>query len=203
MAVTAAQTPAAQTPAAQNLSRPARPAAAPPSTLDQEMVAELYRLHARALLRALLRLCSGDRGRAEDVLQETFLRAWQHPRALARGPEYGRPWLFTVARRIAIDHFRRQSARVQEIGNEYPEDHAPVPADPYEEVLGAYDMGLALSRLPAHQRDVLVELHMKDRSAVQAAAVLGVPTGTVKSRNFYAVRAFRPVLESQGLAPAH
>ncbi|MER8236245.1 sigma-70 family RNA polymerase sigma factor [Streptomyces sp. NPDC094049] len=176
------------------------PAAGPRPTMDRDTLVELHRLHASALFRALLRLTSGDRGRAEDMLQETFLRAWQNPQALTRGPEHGRPWLFTVARRIAIDHFRAQSARPKELGDETPEDRA-APNDPYEEVVIAHAVDDALAELPRHHREVLVELHLNDRSTVDAAGVLGIPPGTVKSRNFYAVRALRPVLERHGLAP--
>ncbi|MFE7756679.1 sigma-70 family RNA polymerase sigma factor [Streptomyces sp. NPDC057418] len=170
-------------------------------TMDNYTLAELHRLHASALLRALLRLTSGDRGKAEDMLQETFLRAWQNPQALTRGPDHGRPWLFTVARRIAIDQFRAQSARAKELGDETPEDRA-APGDPYEEIVIAHAVDDALAELPEHHREVLVELHLNDRSTVDAAAVLGIPPGTVKSRNFYAVRALRPVLDRHGLAPA-
>ncbi|GGY46415.1 RNA polymerase sigma factor SigL [Streptomyces omiyaensis] len=170
-------------------------------TMDRDTLAEFYRLHSSALLRALLRLTSGDRGKAEDMLQETFLRAWQNPQALVRGPEHGRPWLFTVARRIAIDHFRTQSARPKELGDETPEDRA-APDDPFEEILSAHAIGDALAELAPHHRDVLVELHLNDRSTADAAAALGIPPGTVKSRNFYAVRALRPLLEQRDLAPA-
>jgi RNA polymerase sigma-70 factor (ECF subfamily) len=174
--------------------------AVPLPTMDRDTLAELYRLHTPYLLRALLRITSGDRGKAEDMLQETFIRAWQHPQALARGPEHGRAWLYTVARRIAIDRFRMQSARIKELSDETPEDR-PAAHDPYEEVLLAQDIRGALAELPPHHRQVLVELHLNDRSTTDAAAVLGVPPGTVKSRNFYAVRALRPLLERRGLAP--
>lgn len=170
-------------------------------TLDQQTLAELYRLHGGYLLRAMLRATSGDRGKAEDIVQETLLRAWQNPDAIRRGPEHSRPWLFTVARRIAIDHFRMQSARAQEVAGETPECHTGA-HDPYDELLDARDMAVALAELPPHHRDVLVELHMKGRSMAEAAAVLGVPVGTVKSRSFYAVRALRPILEARGLASA-
>lgn len=97
----------------------------PRPTLDQETLAELYRLHGGYLLRALLRVTNGDRGKAEDILQETLLRAWQHPEAISRGTEQSRPWLFTVARRIAIDHFRMAAARAQEVVGEAPRSASP------------------------------------------------------------------------------
>ncbi|MGW6913461.1 sigma-70 family RNA polymerase sigma factor [Kitasatospora sp. NPDC054939] len=185
---------------------PARPAAAGPApaparpVLDQETLAELYHLHGGYLLRALLRV-TADRGKAEDILQETLLRAWQHPEALASGPDRARPWLLTVARRIAIDHYRMAAARAREVMGDTLEDR-PLVADPYEQVVASRDIGHALDELQPHHREVLVELHLNDRSVAEAAALLGVPPGTVKSRNFYAIRALRPVLAAQpGYAP--
>ncbi|MEU9041670.1 MULTISPECIES: sigma-70 family RNA polymerase sigma factor [unclassified Kitasatospora] len=175
--------------------RPVRP------TLDPETLAEIHRLHGGYLLRALLRATGGDRGKAEDILQETLLRAWQHPEALSAGPEQSRPWLFTVARRIAIDHYRMAAARAKEVIGEPLEDR-PLAEDPYEQVVVARDIALALRRVQKHHREVLVELHLKDRSVLEASARLGVPPGTVKSRNFYAIRALRPVLAAEhGYAP--
>ncbi len=165
--------------------------------LDEATLAELYRLHGAHLLRALLRLTNGDHGRAEDILQETLLRAWNNPGAIADGAERARPWLFTVARRIAIDHFRMVAARVQEVADEAPEDHGRVD-DPFDAVLEAHDLDVVLDRLPAHHRDVVVELHLKGRSIAQAAETLGVPVGTVKSRNHHAIRALRPILQAAG-----
>ncbi|MGA5824030.1 sigma-70 family RNA polymerase sigma factor [Kitasatospora sp. NPDC094028] len=180
----------------------AAPAVQPRPTLDPDTLAEIYRLHGGYLLRSLLRATGGDRGKAEDILQETLLRAWQHPEALAAGPEQSRPWLFTVARRIAIDHYRMAAARAKEVIGETPEDR-PLAEDPYEQVVVARDISLALRRVQKHHREVLVELHLKDRSVQEASARLGVPPGTVKSRNFYAIRALRPVLAAEhGYAPA-
>jgi RNA polymerase sigma-70 factor (ECF subfamily) len=171
------------------------------ATLDQDILAELYRLHGPYLMRALMRVTSGDRGKAEDILQETLLRAWQNPAAFQRGLEQSRPWLFTVARRIAIDHFRMATARVQEVADDAPEEHVS-PHDPYDEVLGARDLATAMAELQPHHREVLVELHLKGRSMVEAAQALGVAVGTVKSRSFYAVRALRPILEARGIGIA-
>src|SRR5262249_41712568 len=118
-------------------------------TLDEATLAELYRLHAGHLRRVLVRITNGDHGKAEDILQETLLRAWRNPHALTRGPAGSRPWLFTVARRIAIDHFRMVGARPQEICDDAPKDRVPT-CDPYDAVLAAQDIGVVLDRLPAH-----------------------------------------------------
>ncbi|WP_329569272.1 sigma-70 family RNA polymerase sigma factor [Kitasatospora sp. NBC_01266] len=187
--------PLADPSAAEPSSTAPQPAAARP-TLDQATLAELYRLHGGYLLRALQRVTNGDRGKAEDILQETLLRAWQHPEAIANGPEQSRPWLFTVARRIAIDHYRMAAARAQEVSGEMLEDR-PLAEDPYERVLASRDIAKVLERLQPNHREVLVELHLNDSSVLEAARRLGVPPGTVKSRNFYAIRALRPHLAEQ------
>ncbi|GGV20617.1 hypothetical protein GCM10010495_39910 [Kitasatospora herbaricolor] len=199
------QAPDQPVPAAPPLPAAPPPAAADPGaarpTLDPGTLAELYRLHGGYLLRALQRVTNGDRGKAEDILQETLLRAWQHPEAIAAGPEQSRPWLFTVARRIAIDHYRMAAARAQEVSGDMLEDRPPV-ADPYAEAVALRDIERVLERLQPHHREVLVELHLKDRSVQEAAERLGVPSGTVKSRNFYAIRALRPLLAAEpGYAP--
>ena len=62
----------------------------------------VYRLHAQPLHRFLMRVTRGDRREAEDLLQETFLRAWNYLQNHAADVESLRPWLYTVARRIAI-----------------------------------------------------------------------------------------------------
>lgn len=181
---------------------PAEPAArGGRSTLDEQTLGELYRMHGPYLMQLLLRATHGDWGRAEDILQETLLRAWQHPDAVSHGAELSRPWLITVARRIAIDHYRMQAARATEIMVEAPVER-PAGPDPFDQLLVARDLEEALTELRPHHRDVLVELHLNGRSVAEAAVVLGVPAGTVKSRHFHAIRALRPVLEARDLASA-
>ena len=69
-----------------------------PTTTAEHELAALQREHGRPLFALLLRLCDGDRQRAEDLVQETLVRAWQHPEAL-RADDFAsvRPWLLTVA----------------------------------------------------------------------------------------------------------
>ena len=78
----------------------------------------------------------------------------------------------------------------------------PAGHDPFDQLLAAHDMEEALTELRPHHRDVLVELHLNGRSVAEAAMVLGVPAGTVKSRHFHAIRALRPVLEARDMASA-
>src|SRR5215831_3099182 len=95
---------------------------------DADLLRALYAEHGDALFAHAVRLASGDRGRAEDLVQETLLRAWRHPEAL--DPDRGsvRAWLFTTARNLAIDSWRRKSVRVAEVIT----DTMPEPVSDYE-----------------------------------------------------------------------
>src|SRR5213596_457664 len=88
----------------------------PPVTADDaEVIRTLHAEHGDALYAHAVRLTGGDRQRAEDLVQETLLRAWRYPEAL--DPERGavRSWLFTTARNLAIYAWRRRAARVGEV----------------------------------------------------------------------------------------
>jgi len=167
------------------------------SHLEDATLRELHDTHAPALLAYARRLCGGDEGRAQDVVQETLLRAWQHPEALdpARGP--ARAWLFTVARNIAFDAHRARVARPPEVGA------GPLAAlaadDDLDRALDGWLVADALGTLTPHHRAVLVETFYRGRSVAEAAAVLGVPAGTVKSRAYYALRALRVALAERGV----
>jgi len=157
----------------------------------------LYEQHAAPLLSYALRLTGGDRGRAEDIVQETLLRAWRHPEALdpERGPV--RSWLFTVARNVAVDAHRARRARPPEVGEDAL---AVVPAvDEIEQALDTWLVADALATLSPDHRAVIVETYFRGRSVADAASVLGIPPGTVKSRTFYGLRALRLALEERGV----
>jgi RNA polymerase sigma-70 factor, ECF subfamily len=164
---------------------------------DEELIRALYAEHAAPLLRYAVHLMSGDRQRAEDIVQETLLRAWQHPEAIAGRP--ARPWLFAVARNLAIDSYRARKARPHEVG-EGALEVVPAP-DEAERALESWAVADALSSLRPEHKRVLLETYYRGKSVAEAAATLGVPAGTVKSRTFYALRALRLALEERGLAP--
>jgi RNA polymerase sigma-70 factor (ECF subfamily) len=165
---------------------------------DEALIRALHEEHGDALFAHALRLCDGDRQRAEDLMQETLLRAWRHPESL--DPERGstRAWLFTTARRLAIDAWRRREARVGEVYTEaIPEPRHDL--DEADRAVEAWTIAEALERLSPLHREVLVECFYRGRSVTEAAVALGIPAGTVKSRTHYAVRALRLVLEEMGV----
>jgi RNA polymerase sigma-70 factor (ECF subfamily) len=149
----------------------------------------LYHNNSRALYRFILRLTLGNRAAAEDHLQETFLRAWrwvrQHPTDLTTI----RPWLFTVARRIVIDAARARRARPTEVIFEDAVQRAR--GDHAEQLVLAQSVRHALLSLTTEHRAALVEVYYHQRTVKEAAAILGIPEGTVKSRVYYALRALR------------
>lgn len=162
-----------------------------------EALAELQHDHGRALFGFLLGLTAGDAQRAEDLVQETLVRVWQHPEAFTSGHESMRPWLFTVARRLAIDARRARLSRPQKVDAEDLEQ-APAPEDAVACSVTAIDVRRAVGSLGPEHRAVVMQVYFRDRSVAEAAAELGIPAGTVKSRTHYALRALRRDLQGYG-----
>jgi RNA polymerase sigma-70 factor (ECF subfamily) len=144
----------------------------------------------------VLPMVNGDRQAAEDVVQETMLRGWQHAGELSR--EHAGSWLHLVARNIAISTYhRRRSARPREV----PLDEATAPAagDGVDGVVDTLLIASALNSLSDEHRQVIVELFYDRRPVAEVAARLAIPEGTVRSRCFYGLRALRRALEEQGV----
>jgi RNA polymerase sigma-70 factor (ECF subfamily) len=139
---------------------------------DEQLLRTLFDEHAAALLAYALRLVDGDRGRAEDVVQETLLRAWRHPDTMAPDRGSPRPWLFAVARRLAVDAHRRRIARPHEVGDEALATVAD-PVDDVERALEAWLVVDALRALSAVHREVLLRTYFHCRTVSEAAHELG------------------------------
>lgn len=166
---------------------------------EDTLVRMLYEEHAGPLLMFVLRLTGGDRQRAEDIVQETLLRAWRNAHRLgAQGQQSLRPWLVTVARRIAIDDHRSTSARPTETYDRELESF-PSTADDTDRVLRLMTVTDALRTLSQSHREILVETYFRGRTVPEAAEVLDLPLGTAKSRVYYALRALRTALQQKGV----
>jgi RNA polymerase sigma-70 factor (ECF subfamily) len=155
----------------------------------------LYQEMGVSLMPYALRLTGYDRHWAEDVVQETLIRAWRNAGRLDPRPQLLRAWMCTVARRVVIDDRRHRQARPMEV-EEAHEDFVSVP-DPAEETVSAMVVHRALEKLPTAQREVILETYLKGRTVNEVAASLGVPPGTVKSRMYHGVRALRRSLSGR------
>jgi RNA polymerase sigma-70 factor, ECF subfamily len=122
----------------------------------------------------------GDRGEAEDVAQETFLRVWRHAGRWRAGPARFDTWLHTVALNLCRDRLRRR----REVPGEAPPD--PVdPAPGAEAALLARErkrqVATAIAALPERQREAIVLVHYQDLSGQAAAAAMAVSVEALES----------------------
>ena len=165
---------------------------------EEGLMKALYDEHAGALWRYALRL-TNDAARAEDVVQETLLRAWQHPEVMTDSERSPRAWMFTVARNMIIDE--RRSPRFRNFGGSLDEEGAPEQPAP-DEVDAALDRMLiadAMAQMSADHRAVVERSYYRGWTTAQIAADLDIAEGTVKSRLHYAMRAMRLTLQEMGV----
>ncbi|MFE9579356.1 sigma-70 family RNA polymerase sigma factor [Nocardia sp. NPDC006044] len=160
-----------------------------------ELLRVLYDEHAAVLWRYTLGLVR-DPGRAEDIVQETLLRAWQRPNVLDQSDTSARAWLFTVARNLAVDEHRSARNRREFRTDAPPEQATPDQAD---RALDGWVVADALGRLSPDHREVIVRAYYRGLSTHQIAAELDIPPGTVKSRMHYGMRALRLALQEMGV----
>lgn len=171
----------------------------PTVTPDPEtLLAEIIHRHRSMLLAHTVRLTNGDRDWAEDVVQETFVRAWRHIDRLTaeRGSVHG--WLRRVAHNLVMDGYRMARSRPCEV--EFDGCPPPRVGDGTELVADQLLVREALAGLPEEHRVALTETYLHDLTAGQAAERLGVPVGTVKSRVFYGLRRLRASMDPDLLA---
>jgi RNA polymerase sigma-70 factor, ECF subfamily len=146
---------------------------------DRNAFEALYRRFARPVFGLALRRL-GDRGRAEDALQETFASVWRSASTYSpeRGP--GAPWLYAVARNAIVDRSRGRT----ELPAEPPEEEAVEPGPPEQAEASwlTWRVHLALSDLPENERTVLELAYWSGLSQSEVAEFLGIPLGTVKTR---------------------
>ena len=157
----------------------------------EKAMAELYDRYARRIHGLGLRLLR-DAALAEELVQETFVRLWRSAERFDPERGSGRGYLFTLARRAAIDMHRRRPEATSQIPELDDGDSAR-----YDQLVEELTLRDALASLPAHHREVLELAYFEDLTQERIGIRLGVPEGTVKSRTYHALRSLRGVLATE------
>jgi RNA polymerase sigma-70 factor (ECF subfamily) len=149
------------------------------ATGDRSAFEDLYRRYARPVFGLALRRL-GDRGRAEDAVQETFASIWRSAGSYRpdRGP--GAPWLYAVARNAIVDRARARTDIPAEIPEEAGNEAGPL--ERVEQNWVAWRVHRALEELPEREREVVSLAYWSGLSQSEVAEFLGIPLGTVKTR---------------------
>lgn len=147
---------------------------------------EIYRSHGRLVYAVAYRVL-GDRGLAEEATQQAFVKAWRAAQSFDERRELG-PWLAAIARRVAIDVYRREASRSADPLESVAPGHPALVSAPQsaEAVYDVWEVREAVAQLPADEQEVVRLQHLDGFTHTQIAERLGVAVGTVKSRSFRA-----------------
>lgn len=169
---------------------------------DEAAVAELFDMYASALF-AFGRRRLGSDDLAELLVQETMTRVWRHAGKFARARGSVRTWIFVIARSVAADIYRRHErhhARRADIElTRGTEAHAAQLDHELEQLLSRELVRAAFDRLSPEHREILQLAHLQGFSQQLIADRLGIALGTVKSRTYYAMRAFALACDELGV----
>jgi RNA polymerase sigma-70 factor (ECF subfamily) len=161
-------------------------------------MSELYDEHAAALWRYAMRL-TGDSALAQDVVQETRLRAWQHPEIADDSSRSPRAWLFRVAHNIVIDDRRSVRFRSEVSSPDGTDELEQFGPDEVDETLDRLLIADALAHLSPEHREVVRRSYYLGWTIAKIADDLQIPEGTVKSRLHYALLALRLAFREMGV----
>ncbi len=162
---------------------------------DRAAFAELVRRHQSAVRLLLRRLTGGDEALADDLAQETFMRAY---RALQSFEQKARlsSWLYRIAYNVFAADAAKRRRRATDAWAEPPEpEPALAPASDGERAGLRHDLGRALARLSVAERAAIVLTGVSGLTCEEAAEVLGCPVGTVKTNIHRGRSRLRQVLE--------
>ena len=146
---------------------------------DEGAIRALYRQHGGAVF-TVARSITGDRDLADEVVQQTFTKAWQAAERFDPSRPVA-PWLYAIARRTAIDVLRHE--RRPTTGGHAAETDPGVAGPSFERTWEIHEVRTAIDALPEDEREVVRLSHLAGLSHPEIAHRLGIPVGTVKSRS--------------------
>ncbi|MDE2213319.1 MAG: sigma-70 family RNA polymerase sigma factor [Patescibacteria group bacterium] len=170
---------------------------------EEEAFTTLVDRHLSSVYDFAFRLC-GNTHEAEDIAQETFLKAWHNLKKYRSQSARVRTWLFTIARNTTVDHLRRRRSTAlsefeRDDGSNYLTDTlpdtAPLPDEAFAEAENIEMLEEALEKLPVRAREVLILHFREELTFEEIGAILNEPLNTVKSRHRRALIALRKLVE--------
>ena len=165
---------------------------------DPEAFGELVRRYQTSVYNVCYRLLS-ERGMAEDLAQEAFIRAYERLASFDLGRPFG-PWMRRVAANLALNHLARPGWTSLSLEDERDEPVAPAAAEPaalFDLAEAAEALRAAIAQLPPHFRAVIELRHFQELSYAEMAAALGLPLSDVKSNLFRARKLLAETLRSE------
>ncbi|MGJ3263718.1 MAG: sigma-70 family RNA polymerase sigma factor [Salinarimonas sp.] len=165
---------------------------------DERALCDLHRRHATKVFRFVLGLMR-DEAAAEDVLNEAFIELWRRAGAF-RGDSAVATWLLSIARNKAIDRLRkRREAPLDEEAAAVIADESDTPEESLLRSDRAAQVRRQIARLSPIHREIIELVYYQEQSVAQAARLVGVPEGTVKTRMFAARKQLARLLAESGL----
>jgi RNA polymerase sigma-70 factor (ECF subfamily) len=161
---------------------------------DEAGLRAAFLAHGRELV-GFARRTLNDPTHAEDVVQETFARAWRSRDRFEPSLGTMRTWLFAIERRVLLDVHSRWSRDALE---RLDDEDMVIEDDQVDGALLSLQITSAMSALDAEHRHVITELYLNGRSGPEVAALFGIPEGTVRSRAYYALRSLRSHMDDNG-----
>ena len=152
---------------------------------DPDAVRAVYRSYGKLVYSVAYKVL-GDRGLAEEATQQAFLKAWRAADSFDSSRELG-PWLASIARRAAIDVYRREAVRVTDPLDDVAPGDPALATEPEQAALyDAWEVRQAVQELPDDEQEIVRLQHFEGLTHVEIAEKLDVAVGTVKSRSFRA-----------------
>lgn len=170
---------------------------------DGRALNDLLGRYVSPLYRFVLRLC-GDTSQAEDIVQETCLKAWRKLSSFQTNRSF-KTWIFTIARNTTFDYLKKKKAipfstldeqsSIDEVFEDQIEDDRPLPPELLEHQDRAQLLNEAVKQLPEKSRTILQLHEGEDMTFQEIAETLSEPLNTVKSRYRRALKSLRDLLE--------